>query len=140
MESAGLVVLSSLLSGIVGVLVSTRAYLQSERRRVKLDVFRRLAASRYALVTAATTERSQGDFFSALNECFIVFHDAPAVQAALLTLHADMDRTERTKDNLVRLFKAMTEHLKISHGGLTDSFFLKPFGPGKGLKPPTSIG
>ena len=87
------------------------------------------------MTAEATTERSREEFFSALNEAFVVFHDAPNVLDALETLHAEQSQPDRTHDNMVKLFKAITEHLRISRKSLTDSFFLRPFTPGISIRP-----
>jgi len=134
MDQIWVIFLSSLLSGLVGVLISTYYYLRYERRKLKLDTLRRLAGARFALTVEATTERLKEEFFSALNEAFVVFHDAPKVLDALETLHAERNQPDRTHDNMVKLFKAMTNHLRISHSALTDSFFLKPFIPGASIR------
>ena len=133
-------ILISLLSGLIGALISTYYYLRYEKRKLKLDTLRRLAATRFAITVEGTTEESRNEFFAVLNEIFVVFHDASKVLNALEQLYANRNRPERMHDNFVKLFKAMTNHLKISHKSLTDSFFLTPFVPGQALKPPTKIG
>jgi hypothetical protein len=133
-------ILTSLLSGLIGALISTYYYLRYEKRKLKLDTLRRLAGNRFAITVEGTTEEPRNEFFAVLNEAFVVFYDAPKVLNALEQLYADRNRPERTHDNLVKIFKAMTEHLKISHKSLTDSFFLTPFIPGQALRPPAKIG
>ena len=129
-----------LASGLIGAVLSTYVHLRFERRKVKLDTLRRLAATRFAITIEGTTEASRNEFFAVLNEIFVVFHNAPKVLNALEQLYADRNRHEQTHDNIVKLFKAITCNLKISHKGLTDSFFLNPFVPGQALRPPTRIG
>ncbi len=58
-------ILSSLLSGIIGVVISTIYYRRHEARKIKLDTLTRVIANRYDL---------KGDEFSrALNEIFVIF-------------------------------------------------------------------
>jgi len=135
-----ILIIISLLSGLIGALISTYFYIRYEKRKFKLDTLRRLAATRFAITVKGTTEESRNEFFAVFNEIFVVFHDAPKVLNALEQLNADRNRPERMSDNFVKLFKAMTDHLKISHKSLTDSFFLNPFVPGQAIKPPTKIG
>jgi len=135
-----ILIIISLLSGLIGALISTYFYIRYEKRKFKLDTLRRLAATRFAITVKGTTEESRNEFFAVFNEIFVVFHDAPKVLNALEQLNSDRNRPERMSDNFVKLFKAMTDHLKISHKSLTDSFFLNPFVPGQAIKPPTKIG
>lgn len=121
--------LASLLSGLVGVMISTYYYRRYERRRLKLDTFRKLLAYRHALVPGSS-QNTQESFFSALNEVFVVFHDSLAVIRALLTLHSELNRPERLQDNVLTLFKAIGKDLGISQEAINDSFFLNPFVPG----------
>jgi hypothetical protein len=128
----GVTLLASLLSGLIGVLVSGFYYRRFEKRKLKLDTFRRLFAYRHAGVPGSS-QSTQESFFSTLNEVFVVFHDAPEVIQALQTLHAELQRPERMQDNLVTLFKAMCRHLNIPLSAINDSFFLHPFIPGPGV-------
>ena len=58
-------VVSSLFSGIIGVLVSSYYYRRYENRKNKFETFKRFMGNRYDL---------KGDAFSqALNEIFVVF-------------------------------------------------------------------
>lgn len=60
-------ILSSLISGIVGVLVSTWYFYKLERHKLKLDLARRLLGNRFSIT---------GDAFScAVNEVIAVFAD-----------------------------------------------------------------
>jgi len=127
-----LTVLAALLSGLIGVVISTWHYRRFERRRLKLDTFRRLLAYRHAVVPASSST-TQEHFFSTLNEVFVVFHDAPLVVRALQTLHADLQLSNRLQDNLVSLFKAICNDLHISIKAINDSFFLYPFVPGAAI-------
>ena len=127
-----LTVVSSLLSGLVGVFVSAYYYRRYERRKLKLDTLRRLLAYRHATVVGSS-QTVQEHFFAALNEVFVIFHDSPNVIRALQSLHADLVRPERLQDNVVTLFKVICSDLKISHAAVNDSFFLRPFVPGPGI-------
>lgn len=127
-----LVLISSLLSGLLGVLVSTFYYHRYEKRKVKFDTLRRLAATCYAL-TGRGTEASKADFFAALNEAHIVYYDAPTVLERLAVMHNELRQPGRLDDNIVELFRAIFDHLGIKREALKDSFILRPFTPGKAL-------
>jgi hypothetical protein len=110
---------SSLLSGIVGVVISTIYYRRYEKRRAKIDTFKRFFANRYDL---------KGDEFSrALNEIFVIFHDSSEVMAVLSEFHAKVTTKQSSEDELLRLHKAMCKEVRINFDRFNDSFFLKPF-------------
>jgi hypothetical protein len=72
-------VAASLVSGLLGVGISTWYYRRHERRRARLDTVSRLFGFRFDI---------QGREFSrALNEVFVVSHDAPRVIEALPGFH-----------------------------------------------------
>jgi len=124
--------LSSVLSALIGIAISTWLYRRYEKRKLKVETFRRLLGSRHA-ATAGSSPESQNAFFSALNEVLAAFHDCPCVLSALRTLHSELARPERFDDNLVGLFRAVCDELGISRDAVNDSFFLHPFTPGPGL-------
>ena len=130
-----LMVLSSLLSGLIAVLISTAYYHRFEKRKWKLDTLRRLAATRFAL-THKSTEASKTEFFSALNEVHVVFQDSPKVLEHLEKMHSELKRPDRLDDNIVKLFKVIFDALGIKQIALNDSFILRPFTPGDSIMVP----
>jgi len=121
-------VASSLISGLIGVLISTYYYRRYERRKVKFDTLQRLAGTRYCL-TPGASDSSKKEFFEALNEVFVVFHDDEDVLAALEVLHKELNIPGRLFDNIVKLFRAINRNLGIEYKTLTDDFMLRPFTP-----------
>ncbi len=110
---------SSLLSGVIGVLVSTFFYIRHEKRKDKLETLRRFMGNRYNLT---------GDEFSrALNEIFVVFKGSTSVMNALFSYHQAVTSRQRSEDELIRLFKAMCDDVNLSYNEFNDSFFLCPF-------------
>ena len=93
META-LLIASSLISGLVGVIVSTLYYRRYENRKWKLDTLKRLAAHRYAIAEGQPLERS-AEFFVVLNEVFVVFHDAQEVLSVVEIMHKEADTPGR---------------------------------------------
>ena len=77
------VIISSLLSGLIGVILSLWYYRRYENRKQKLDTFRRLLGNRFAIAITegqeSNSEHSREVFFAALNEIVVVFHDSAAV-------------------------------------------------------------
>ena len=112
-------VVSSLLSGVIGVIISTAYYRRHEKRRTKIDTFKRFFSNRYDL---------KGDEFSrAINEIFVIFHDSEEVLSALRVYHQRVTGRQDSEDELLRLHKAMCNDVNISFDKFNDSFFLRPF-------------
>ena len=104
META-LLIASSLISGLVGVIVSTLYYRRYENRKWKLDTLKRLAAHRYAIAEGQPLERS-AEFFVVLNEVFVVFHDAQEVLSVVEIIHKEADTPGRLGENMAKLLRA----------------------------------
>ena len=122
-------IIASLLSGLIGVIVSSYFYRRYENRKQKLDTLRRLLGNRFAIAEGqeSNAKHSREDFFAALNEVLVVFHDSDSVLDALNKYHESMSQDDR-----LRLFKAMCKDSKVSQE-FNDSFFEKPFTPGPRL-------
>jgi hypothetical protein len=119
--SIGWVILSSLLSGLIGVLVSTFFYHRYERRKIKFDTAKRLFGYRYSL---------KGDGFSnAMNEVFIVFADAPKVIKAMEDLYNTLQSPNKSlaEDKLITFLKEICKDLNIDYSTVNESFFIKTF-------------
>jgi len=112
-------VVSPLLSGLVGMIISTVYYRRYEKRRTKIDTFKRFFANRYDL---------RGDEFSrAINEIFVIFHDSEEVLSSLRAYHQRVTNRQDSEGELLRLHKAMCNDVKIRFDKFNDSFFLRPF-------------
>ncbi|EPS3402314.1 DUF6680 family protein, partial [Vibrio vulnificus] len=125
-------IIASLLSGLIGVGISTWYYHRHEKRKQKYEVLRQMVGSRYALTERAGPEASVA-FFSSINEVSVLFHDRPKVIEALKIMHREIGTPDRMQDNLTSLFKEMCVDLGIGNGGLNDEFFLRPFSPNQSL-------
>ena len=129
-------IISSVLSGIFGVIISILYYRRYENRKQKFDTFRRLVGNRYAITETfkgkSNSEHSREEFYAALNEVVVVFYDSTSVLEAL----GKYQETQNV-NNLVSLFKAICKDLKVSYE-FNDSFFLNPFIPGQGSRAITS--
>jgi hypothetical protein len=112
-------IVSSLLSGIVGVIISAVYYRHHEKRRMKIDTFKRFFSNRYDL---------KGDEFSrAINEIFVVFHESAEVISALRAYHQRVTDRQNSEGELLKLHKAMCKEVNINFDKFNDSFFLTPF-------------
>lgn len=124
-----LTILLSLASGALGSLMTVAYARFDERRRWRISTFQRLVANRHALAEGDdVSDGVREQFYSALNEVFVVFHDSPDVISAAETLQADLGQRDRFTDNFVALFKAIATELRFGFG-LRDSFILRPFKP-----------
>jgi hypothetical protein len=117
------IIVSSLISGLAGVVISIIYYRNYESRQHKLQLLEKLIGNRYDLTGQTFTE--------ALNQVFIVFYDSWEVKAALKDFYEVIidprSTQDRTNQKLLDLFKAMCENLKISIDPLNDNFFLTAF-------------
>jgi len=112
-------IISSLISGIVGVIISTIYYRRYEKRKIKVDTLTRFVGNRYDI---------KGDKFSgALNEIFVVFQSSRDVMNTLSRYHEKVVARQNPEDDLIRLFKAMCDDVGVKYDQFNDSFFLHPF-------------
>ena len=111
---------SSLLSGIIGVVISTIYYRRHEAKKIKLETLTKVIANRYDL---------KGDEFSrALNEIFVIFQKSKPVMKVLSEFHEKTTTPSvSNEDALLRLIKAMCDDVSVSYDDVNDSFFLRPF-------------
>ncbi|WP_221388488.1 DUF6680 family protein [Clostridium perfringens] len=116
------IIISSILSGILGVVISTYYHNRAEKRKWKLEILEQLLGNRYDI---------QGEKFTeAINSVFVVFNDSKDVLIALKEFHQitlGMRTTEQANQKLLDLFKAMCNDLNIETSILTDNFLLQPF-------------
>lgn len=125
-----LTIFSSIISGILGVLISTWYYRRYEKRKRKLEVLRKILGGRFYLTKPSTNFEESEYFFTALNEVFIIFNDSDEVVNALSKMLEQINDNRRMLDNLLSLIKAMCNDLDIDYTQVNDSFFERPFTPG----------
>jgi len=120
-ETIGIILVSSLLSGLIGVFISIIFYTRLERKRIKVDTAKRLIGNRYFL---------KGDAFTiALNECLVVFSDNKDIIKTINELY----KTASTKgllsneDTLLNLFKLVSKDAGIYPKEINDTAFLTAF-------------
>jgi len=121
---------SSILSGLLGVIISTIYYRIYENRKVKFEILRKLVGYRFHL-TASNIDSLNNDFFVALNEVVIVFHNNKEVIAAIMKMHEQLGMPNRLVDNLLTLIKLIAKVLNIKVSDINDSFLESPFIPNK---------
>jgi hypothetical protein len=110
---------ASLLSGLIGLGISTWHYRRSEVRKAKMDTLKKVISNRYDL---------KGDEFSrGLNEIVLVFNKSSSVLTALAAFHEKVVTRQNPEDTLLALLKSMCSDLGVGYEQFNDSFFLKPF-------------
>lgn len=127
-----LVIISSLISGVLGVIISTIYYKKAERRKEKINLVKQLLGNRFDL---------NGDKFSeALNSIVIVFYDSSTVINRLKVFHDLLSdnipnrNPEIIDDALIDLFKALVEDVDLGTKELNDNFFLRAFNTKQQIK------
>ena len=71
------VFVGSLISGLLGVIISTIFYVRRENRMIKLETLKKLASNSHNINLLV----------GALNEIFVVFNDSSNVMKAVRNLH-----------------------------------------------------
>jgi len=115
------IILASLLSGLIGVLISTYFYHKLEKKKIKFDTARHLFGYRYNI-------QSDG-FKKSMNEIFIVYADQPKVIKAMEDLYTALQTPSKPNadDKLVTLLKEICNDLDIDYSTVNESYFLKTF-------------
>ncbi len=114
-------IISSLLSGIIGILISSWFYYRLERHKLRLDLARRLLGHRHSI---------QGEGFStAMNEVVAVFADSKEVLMKMERLYVTLETSG--KPNVESVFtdfiKAVCKESGLNQKTLNDSYLIKTF-------------
>ena len=124
-EQVMITVISSIISGLLGVFISAWFYSRLERRKMKTETARKLFANRHDMHGAG--------FHEAMNEIMVVFSDCQKVIDLIEALFKIVEtpksaRSEKAPDEaLVKLMKAICKDIGIVYKTLPDSYYLKFF-------------
>ena len=126
--NAWFTIICSLVSGLVGSLITMGITLYFQRKKDKRDykmqVFRSLIGSRNDLIQG---HGSTGEFERATNEIFIAFCGCkPVIQAFEEFRKCIGMPNANLTGNLVTMLKAMAEDLHIEYQYANDDLFTKP--------------
>ena len=117
-----LVVITSLASGILGVVVSNRHFSKLEKNKFKRDICLQLIANRHNLI---------GDEFTqALNSITFAFNDDVETIKKFIIFNDGVTARETTpviNEKLVELIKAMLRALKMEVKDLDSKYYLITF-------------
>lgn len=114
-------IVSSLVSGIVGVGVSTWYFYKLERHKLKLDLARRLLGNRYSI---------SGDAFScAMNEVLAVFADSEDVLSKMARLYDALQAHGKPNADgaLIDFLKSVCKASGLTQATLNDTYLLRTF-------------
>ncbi len=121
-----LTIITSLLSGLVGVFVSSCFYARLERRRIKMETAKKMFGNRHAI--------SGNSFQEAMNEVLIVFSDSVEVINAIQEFMKVVETPPAAQSHgaadeaLIKLMKAICKNIGVRYKNLPDSYYLKFFG------------
>ena len=120
-EAILVTLLSSLISGVVGVGVATVYVYKLERHKLKLDLVRRLLGNRFSIT---------GDAFScAINEVIAVFADSDDVLAKMGRFYEALQAHGKPNADaaLIDFLKAVCKASRLTQATLNDTYLLKTF-------------
>jgi hypothetical protein len=120
-EAIAVALVSSLLSGLIGVGVSCWFFYRLERHKLKLDLARRLLGHRYSI---------SGDQFSAaMNEVFVVFADSQEVLQRMEGLYETLPAPGKPNADgaFTDFLKAVCRDAGLTQATLNDAYFIKTF-------------
>lgn len=120
-EAILVTIVSSLISGLLGVAVSTWYFYKLERHKLKLDLARRLLGNRFSI---------SGDAFScAMNEVIAVFADAEPVLQKMERLYEALQVPGKpnAEGALIDFLKAVCKASGLTQATLNDAYLIKTF-------------
>ena len=117
------IIISSLLSGIIGVIISIIYHRKYEKYRAKLETLKNLVGYRSDVRSA--------EFSKALNEILIVFQNSREVLKAMENFREKLilgqGNNNLANSSLLKLVKTMCKNLKIDINKVNDDNFLQAF-------------
>ena len=114
-------VITSLISGIIGILISTWYIYKLERHKLKLDLARRLLGNRFSI--------TGDDFSRAMNEVIGVFADSPDVLSKLGRIYEalQVQGKPNAEAALIDFLKSVCKASGLTQAVLNDAYLLKTF-------------
>jgi hypothetical protein len=118
-------IIASLLSGLIGVIISSIFYSRLEKRKLKMETVKKMFGNKH--------NTSSNSFQEAMNEVMIVFSDSQDVidafeeffKIAEFPLHSRVNSS--ADDALIKLMKVMCTDIGIKYKKLPDTYYLKCF-------------
>lgn len=120
-EGIAVTIIASLLSGIIGVVVSSWFYCRLERHKLKVELAKRLLGYRFSI---------SGDNFScAMNQVIAVFADSPEVLQRMERLYQTLETPGKphAENALLDFLKSVCKRSGLTQVTLNDGYLLKTF-------------
>ncbi len=109
-----LVIVGSLISGIIGVIISIIYHRKYETRSIKLSVLRNVFSYKFQLSYDSSKRK---EFNKSINEIPIVFHDSRSVLIAHKNLYEALNNKNKDEKEcdrrFIELYKSMLKDLKL---------------------------
>lgn len=120
-EGITVTIIASLLSGIIGVAVSSWFYYKLERHKLKVDLAKRLLGYRFSI--------TGDDFSCAMNQVLAVFADSPEVLQKMERLYQALETPGKlhAETALIDFLKSICKHSGLTQATLNDGYLLKTF-------------
>lgn len=122
-----LIVISSLLSGILGVIISAFYYSKKEKKNIQVNLVTELFGNRNKLTSDI--------FNNALNKVPVVFCESSVIIEEYIKLHDYLLKEHKPKDINNQLFlflNLLVKHTKLSKNGFSDEIILRVYGINNG--------
>lgn len=112
---------ASLLSGIIGSLLSFRYMTRMENKRLKVELTKQILGNRFSITGA--------EFSNAMNQVIVIFHDEPKVIHELNRLYQSLQDPLQTdlEEIFIDFLETCCRASKIHNKKLDRSLYLKTF-------------
>ena len=120
-EAIIVTLVSSLLSGLIGIAISAWFFYRLERYKLRLDLARRLLGNRHSI--------SGAEFSTAMNEVFVVFSDSKEVLKEMERLYETLQTPGKPSAESVftDFLKSVCKASGLNQKTLNDAYFIKTF-------------
>ena len=118
-------IISSLLSGLIGIFVTFYFFNRLEKRKLKVETARKMFANKHDIKSK--------EFKEAINEVMIVFSDSTEVITAMeefwqiLATPIASRPPGAADEKLIKLMKSICREIGIEYKQLSDAYYLRYF-------------
>ena len=117
------IVISSLLSGILGVIISAFYYSKKEKKNLQVNLITDLFGNRHKITS--------DDFNNSLNRVPIVFCESTLIISEYIKFHDLLTKernSQKINDQLFYFLNLLVKHTKLSKNGFNDEVILRVYG------------
>lgn len=123
MDSTSLIIFSSLISGMLGVLITNYFFLRQEKRKLKKDILIKLVGSKY--------DTSHDNFHQAINSIIVVYNEDKEVMQNLKNFMEAVESTTVNKNShlsqkLLDLIISMNKNLGMKTKNIPENYLMRP--------------